>query len=383
MLYEFLEERETKGFLLLKDGKIVLEQYFGSHGQDSLWFWFSAGKSLRAVLLGIAQEDGLLDINDPTSDYLGEGWTSLTPEQEAAITVWHQMTMTTGLDEAESFVCTDPECLTYKAPPGTRWYYYNAPYSLLKDVLEAATGQTANTYTQIEVKSKIGMNTGFWLPAGYNTFFISRARDMARFGILAQAQGYWDGEPILADTAYWQQMLNSSQDLNPAYGYLWWLNGQESYIPPGTGLSFPGPTAPAAPQDVVFAAGANGQYISISPSTGLVMVRQGNEPDDNLAGTELHNDIWAKIAQLPCSISSSTEAVAPNIRVFPNPVSDQLFIEVPTIGQFSVSALNSQGQAVPCPLNGDWLDVSSWPSGIYFLKINTAGQAQTKRIIKQ
>ncbi len=52
-LYDFLENEETKSFIVLKDGKIVLEKYFGGFTADSLWAWFSAGKSLRASLVGI------------------------------------------------------------------------------------------------------------------------------------------------------------------------------------------------------------------------------------------------------------------------------------------------------------------------------------------
>ncbi|HNM25241.1 MAG TPA: serine hydrolase, partial [Saprospiraceae bacterium] len=82
-LYQFLEANNTKSFLLLKDGKIVLEKYFGAYVQDSIWYWASAGKSLTAFLVGQAQEEGLLDIDDPSADYLGAGWTSCTPAQEA------------------------------------------------------------------------------------------------------------------------------------------------------------------------------------------------------------------------------------------------------------------------------------------------------------
>jgi hypothetical protein len=43
-LYDYLGQRNTKAFILLKDGKIVLERYFGSFTVDSLWYWASAGK---------------------------------------------------------------------------------------------------------------------------------------------------------------------------------------------------------------------------------------------------------------------------------------------------------------------------------------------------
>ncbi|MBK7937846.1 MAG: serine hydrolase [Lewinellaceae bacterium] len=85
-LYTFLEDRNTKSFLLLKDGKIVLEKYFGTFSQDSFWYWASAGKSLTAFLVGQAQEEGLIDIHKPTSDYLGAGWTSAPPDKEILIT---------------------------------------------------------------------------------------------------------------------------------------------------------------------------------------------------------------------------------------------------------------------------------------------------------
>ena len=74
-LIDFVGERNSKSFIILKDGKMVVEEYYNTYEQDSLWYWASAGKSLMGVLVGLAQEDGFLDIEDPTSDYLGEGWT--------------------------------------------------------------------------------------------------------------------------------------------------------------------------------------------------------------------------------------------------------------------------------------------------------------------
>jgi CubicO group peptidase (beta-lactamase class C family) len=303
-LYSFLETEQTKSFIVLKDGKIVLEQYFGTYTQDSLWFWFSAGKTLRAMLVGIAQEDGLLSIDDKTSDHLGTGWTSMPQQQEDSITIWHQLTMTTGLDEAD-FECTDPSCLVYSAPAGSRWFYHNAPYSLLKNVLESASSQTLNQYTNTSIKNPIGMGSGFWLGVGYNTFYISKARDMARFGILVQNNGSWDGQTILGDTDYINDMLNTSQPLNPSYGYLWWLNGKPSYIPPGLSFSISGALAPDAPTDVVTAIGSQGQYISFSPSSGLMVIRQGGSNSNDLAAVTLLNNIWERVGQLECSVGIS------------------------------------------------------------------------------
>ncbi|MGI9551638.1 MAG: serine hydrolase domain-containing protein, partial [Aurantibacter sp.] len=129
-LYDLLEEKDTKAFLILKEGRIVVENYFGTFTKDSLWYWASAGKTLTSFTVGIAQEQGLLGLDDKSSDYLGQGWTTETLGQENLITVRHQLTMTTGIkDTPLNFDCKIPSCLPYEADAGTRWAYHNAPYT--------------------------------------------------------------------------------------------------------------------------------------------------------------------------------------------------------------------------------------------------------------
>ena len=98
-LYSYLGIQDTKGFIVLKDGKIVLEKYFGSFTKDSLWYWASAGKTITSFLVGKAQEENYLSILDTTSDYLGNGWTNCPLIKERKITIRNQLTMTTGLDD--------------------------------------------------------------------------------------------------------------------------------------------------------------------------------------------------------------------------------------------------------------------------------------------
>ena len=76
-LYSFLQQENSKAFIVLKDGKIVLEKYFGTFIKDSNWYWASAGKTLTGFCVGIAQAEGKLKITDQSSKYLGSGWTSL------------------------------------------------------------------------------------------------------------------------------------------------------------------------------------------------------------------------------------------------------------------------------------------------------------------
>ncbi|HRG42797.1 MAG TPA: serine hydrolase domain-containing protein, partial [Saprospiraceae bacterium] len=175
-LYHFLEANSTKAFILLKDGKIVLEKYFSGHSATNNWYWASAGKTLTSTLVGLAQQDNKLNISDLSSKYLGSGWTSCTPTQENKITIRHQLTMTSGLNDALADpYCTTNTCLQYKADAGTRWAYHNAPYTLLDKVIENATGSTLNQYINQKLKTTIGMD-GIFLKQDFNNVYYSTAR---------------------------------------------------------------------------------------------------------------------------------------------------------------------------------------------------------------
>lgn len=70
-LFTHLENGSTDAFMVLKDGKIVIEKYFGDFEQNDAHAWNSAGKTITSLLVGIAHEENLLNINDKSSDYLG------------------------------------------------------------------------------------------------------------------------------------------------------------------------------------------------------------------------------------------------------------------------------------------------------------------------
>jgi CubicO group peptidase (beta-lactamase class C family) len=281
-LYQFLETNSTKAFILLKDGKIVLEKYLNGHSPTSNWYWASAGKTLTATLVGIAQQENFLKLSDQTSKYLGKGWTSCTPDQEDQITIRHQLTMTSGLDDGTGDpYCTLSTCLKYKAEAGTRWAYHNGPYTLLDGVIEKATNKTLNQYNNQKIKSITGMD-GFFIYQDYNNVYFSTARSMARFGLMILNKGNWNGTPVISDQQFYQDMVNPSQSINESYGYLWWLNGKNSYMVPGAQIKIPGSIQPNAPNDMFSALGKNGQFINVIPSQNIVLIRMGDNPDSVL-----------------------------------------------------------------------------------------------------
>lgn len=376
-LLTFLESNNTKAFIVLKNGKIVIENYFGTFTQDSLWYWASAGKTLTSYLVGIAQQNGQLSINDLSSSYLGTGWTSCTAAQENNITVRNQLTMTTGLDDgvADEY-CTLPSCLQYLAPAGTRWAYHNAPYTLLDGVLEGATGQTLNGLVFSALKQPTGMD-GFFIQSGYNNVYLSTARSMARFGILMQNGGNWNGNQLMTDANYYQEMITPSQNLNNSYGYLWWLNGQSSYMVPGSQLVLPGMLFPHAPSDVYAALGKNGQFLNVSPSEGLVFIRMGNAPDNSLVPFLLNDQIWEKLNYVMCTAVAEES----DENFWLNQTATSVRINWPGKA-FECEILGADGKRIATFSSKETADVSTlqWAQGVYFVKCSNGHEIVVKKV---
>ena len=382
-LEQFLADNQTKAFLVLYRGRIVIEQYYDQFTQDSVWYWASAGKTLTAFLTGMAQQAGLLSIEDTSRTYLGAGWTGLSPAQEQAITIWHQLTMTSGLDDGVSDVhCTDPACLQYLAAPGTRWAYHNAPYTLLREVVENASGQNYNLFTNAQLKQRIGMD-GFWLRQGYNNLFVSTPRSMARFGLLNLSGGIWDGDTLLRDTAYFRQMTTPSQSLNPAYGYLWWLNGQGSFRLPGLQFSFQGPLLPHAPADLYAAIGKNGQIINVVPSEDLVVVRMGNNPDNSLVSNTFNDALWQQLAEVMAGSPTALASPKPGLRLYPNPTAGKVTLDLPGGLPPRIVVLDGQGKRVGLAWKTAEIDLSGLPAGRYTIVVRQGNKRWVRTVKKR
>lgn len=383
-LYAYLEDKNTKAFLVIKDGKIVLEKYYDTFTKDSLWYWASAGKCITSVLTGIAQQEGSLSIEDKTSDYLGAGWTSCTPEQENAIKIRHQLTMTTGLDyDVPDIYCTDPGCLNYGTAPGDQWYYHNAPYTLLDGVISDAVGMSLNAYCNAKLEAATGMS-GIFIPVDYNNVYFSKARDMARFGLMVLNEGYWNETGVLTDAAYYNAMINTSQSLNLSYGYLWWLNGKSSFMLPSSTMVFDGSAMPNAPDDMISALGKNGQILNIVPSQNLIVVRMGNSPDgiEALVPTLFDNTIWDYLNQLMCESSGINENKLNSPLVFPNPAHENVTIENDQFDR--VVVMNAIGELVYegyLEIGLQQIDISGLSPGIYHLILGNENGMVTKKLI--
>ena len=278
--------------MILVNGRIVMEEYFNGHSASAEWEWNSAGKTLVAATTGIAQQEGLLNINNKVSDYIGTEWTNMPLEKENLIKVRHLLTMTSGIDETHQLMI--PYNLTYVADAGTRWAYGNV-FQKLTDIVAEASNQDFETYFNAKLKNKIGMN-GYWNFGTIFTIYHSNTRSMARFGLLALNLGNWNGNQII-NNSYFRNSTSTSQNLNLAYGYMWWLNGKSSYRLPQTQFQFNGTLIPNAPNDMYCALGKDDQKIYVVPSKKLVIIRMGDVADgENFALSDFDETLWKKIS---------------------------------------------------------------------------------------
>jgi CubicO group peptidase (beta-lactamase class C family) len=292
-LKDYLLQKNSKSFMILVNGRIVMEEYFAGHTATTTWPWNSAGKTLVTATTGIAQQEGLLNINTSASQYLGAGWTSAPANKENLITSRHLLTMTSGLNDASELVTTAN--FTYLADAGTRWSYHNV-FQKLMDVVAAASSQNFETYFNAKLKNKLGMD-GFWNNGLIFKIYHSNTRSMARFGILALNKGKWENEQVLNEN-FFTESITTSQSINPSYGYLWWLNGKSSYMVPGGQTVYPGTLVPNAPADMYAAMGAEDQRIYVIPSKKMIVIRMGDASDPqnpNFALSGFDNALWQKI----------------------------------------------------------------------------------------
>lgn len=259
---EYAREKNSYALLILHRGKIVAEEYWKNTNVASRHDLESVSKSLMGFVIGVMQQDGLLKIDDKVSKYLGDGWSD-APAREADISLFHLLSMTSGLNEE----------LKWVGPPGETWRYSHAAYSKLYDVVEVAAGSSFSDVFESAIFNPIGMSGYSWNGEELQT----NARDIARFGLLILNDGTWEGEKVINDEGYFADMLSTSQSANEAYGYLWWLNGKNTWYDDDSEVTNEGPIANTMPSDAVLAKGKRDQRIYVVPSLELVVVRQGGD----------------------------------------------------------------------------------------------------------
>ena len=281
----FLDAAATEAFQIVEQGQVVHEWYRtdASYGRDVA----SAQKSVLSLLVGRAIADGLFDLDTHIDDVLGVGW---TPHgQSAGITVRQLLSMTSGLDDQFAVI----------APPATLWRYSGA-FAALFDVLTTSTGRQLNEMADEWLFGPAGATTAQFHERRSNEFapigLFARASDLTAIGqtVLDHAQ------PGLPDV-WLDESLATSQPYNGAYGYLWWLNGKDSFLLPGRAMvARPGPLVPSAPAGMVAALGKDDQKLYLVADLGLAIARLGGKAviGTQLAPSSFDDALWQLLSQM-------------------------------------------------------------------------------------
>jgi len=289
-------EAEAAGsncFLVTRGGEVVAEWYWNDTDASSAQEVFSTTKSVTSTLVGLAQAEGALDIDDPASEYIPE-WQGTESED---VTVRNLISNDSGrswsFDQDYGTLPGQADRTAYAVglgqdePPGTSWAYNNAAIQTLEAVLRTSTGEEVADYAEENLFAPVGMaDTEMTTDAAGHagTFFgmQSTCEDLARFGYLFLRDGAWDGEQVVPADWVDEAVGGPSQEMNAAYGFLWWLNRRGPVLNPVQATtadeagSLPdGQLVPGAPEDMFFALGLGDQITAVDPGSETVVVRLG------------------------------------------------------------------------------------------------------------
>lgn len=283
-----VKDRQDPSGLILRHGQLVT-----SWGDiDRVDMTFSISKSYLAICAGLAVDDGLIgDIDAPVRDLVDIDL--FASRQNRAIT-WRQLLQLTS--EWQGTLWDKPDWIDHNRvvmgrptagkkgekrplqPPGSHWEYNDVRVNVAALALMHVFGRPLPEVLKQRVMDPIGASDS-WVWHGYDNSWIElngrqmqsvsggahwggglwiSTRDHARLGQLMLQGGLWQGQPLLSSA--WIDEVITPCPLNPNYGLLWWLNGDQPAL------------FPAAGPNSYFALGVGTNLIWVDPDHDLVVV---------------------------------------------------------------------------------------------------------------
>lgn len=230
--------------LIIKDGKLVFEEYFYEHNKNKLHELRSATKSFISALTGIAIEKGYIKSkNEKVLSYFSEYTFKNNLDLKKQITIENLLTNQSGLDcdvynpkaiGNESIMAYENDWIQYSLDlpmidsAGGIGQYCSSNPIILGRIIEKATKMTLPEFAKQTLFKDIGINNFDWQfnpdPSSGETFcqVNLRSRDMAKFGLLYLNNGLWNGKQVIPKDWIEQSLVKHSVVAGLDYGYLWW-----------------------------------------------------------------------------------------------------------------------------------------------------------------
>lgn len=315
--------KDTHSLLIVKNGKLVFEEYFGAEGaiwspfvnqvyRDRVQMLASVTKSVNSALIGIAVENGMIpSIHDPAFGLFPE-YSSLLDNEKNKILIEHLLTMSAGLEWNELDVpYSDPKndvnkmgqspdwiqyCLEKPVvlKPGEKFNYHSGLSLILGEILKRSSGIPADTFAEKYLFHPLGIEKYKWSksPGGLvqtGGGLALRARDMAKFGQLYLNSGQWKGKQILPEEWVNDSTRIQIKKLVDGYGYQWWMRRFKVH---GKLI------------DSYYAIGRAGQFIMVFPALNLIVVSTAQNYDYGWAN-RFYNLVYTYILQAVIPVSEN------------------------------------------------------------------------------
>lgn len=277
-----IEKYQTLAYLIIKNNKVIYEEYWQGYSSNSYTNSWSMAKSILSILTGVAIKEGKIkSVEQNVSDFLPE-------YKGTGLKIKHLLTMSSGINFKEQYI--NPYGYAAKALygndliklnkkykvnniPGKYFSYLSGNSQLISFVLKKATGKSVSEYASEKLWKRIGAeHPAYWSldHKGGNEkgfcCFHSNARDFAKIGQLMLQHGIWGNDTILSQD-YYKQSISLAPTMqidgkpNDLYGYQWWI------------IKYRG-------LDIFYARGIDGQYIIDIPAKNAVIVRLGRKRND-------------------------------------------------------------------------------------------------------
>ena len=272
------EHADLRGVVVLRDGQRIAERYYNDATADELHDIRSAGKSITALLMGIAIDEGKIrSVDEPVERY----WPEAKGTAIGDVALRDVLTMRSGLaafdEDAESpgnedrmDEAPDPRVFVLGLPradePGTRYRYNSVTAWVAGVVVARAAGQTLADYARTVLFEPLGITSWRWasdksgLTKGQGNLSLT-TRDLARIGAMVLANGEHDGRRVVS-TSWLRDALTPTVSIaadDPyadGYGYLWYV---KHHSVDGESIK------------VAFASGNGGNKIYVVPRLRLVI----------------------------------------------------------------------------------------------------------------
>ncbi|MFY7938205.1 MAG: serine hydrolase domain-containing protein [Flavobacterium sp.] len=230
--------------LIVKDGKLVFEEYFYEHDKKKLHELRSATKSFVSALTGIAIDKGFIKSkNEKVLAYFPEYLIENNSDNKQKITIENLLTNQSGLDcdvsnpnsvgnETTMNNTDDWVKFTLNLPmsdsAGGKGMYCSGNPITLGRIIEKTTKQTLPEFAKSNLFNPLGIKNFIWNfkpdKSSVETFcqVYLTSRDMAKFGLLYLNKGAWNSQQIISKEWVEQSLKKHSEVQGVDYGYLWW-----------------------------------------------------------------------------------------------------------------------------------------------------------------